>query len=172
MSLSLAVMADSEGRMQDAAQAYEDVLRSDPTDLDATINLAVLYWQATDYGMSASRQLPVEFVALAGRRLRELLGQASQRFGGRPEVTFWTKYIAWSDFGEETPLDECRNLLRDHPQYLEPAMLLFAQSAGSEAQEEAMELLAKCSVQTTRCRYIASVINGVLKRQKFGKAKH
>lgn len=167
MMLNEALAADREGRTEAAAAAYEGALASDPTDLAATLNLAVLYWQATDYGLSAVEQLQPEFVAHAGKRMRELLESAKQRFADHPEVLFWTKYVAWADLGEPFEAAECRELLRRHPDYLEPAMVLFSMSGGTEAEPEAMQLLEKCSKErTTRCRYIASVLNGVLKRRR------
>lgn len=165
MNLADALVIDQSGRIQDAATAYESVLESNPADIEATLNLTVLYWQATDYGLSATAQLQPEFVAHAGKRLRELLESAKQCFTDRPEVVFWTKYIAWADLGESFEPAECRELLRNHPEYLEPAIVLFSMSRGTEAEAEAMQLLQRCSVEgTLRCRYVVSVIEGVLKR--------
>jgi hypothetical protein len=167
MMLAEALAADREGRTQDAASAYEATLLSEPLDLTAILNLTVLYWHATDYGVSATEHLSREFVALAGSRFRELLKVAQVRFPERPEVLFWTKYIGWAELGEAFEPEECRSLLADHPEYLEPALVLFARSAGVEAEAEAMQLLARCSKEgTARCRYIVSVINGVLKRRR------
>lgn len=171
MTLAEALAADREGRTQDAAAAYEGVLRSDPVDITAILNLAVLYWQATDYGVATAEHLPPEFVALAGRRFRELLQLAHERFPERPEVLFWTKYIAWADLGEPFDPAECRKILRDYPEYLEPALVLFSSSAGAEGEAEAMQLLERCSEElTARCRYIVSVLNGVLKRRRSRKS--
>ena len=36
-------------------------------------------------------------------------------FPNRPEMTFWTKYIAWADLNEPFEVEECRELLREHP---------------------------------------------------------
>lgn len=167
MTLAEALAADRQGRIQDAAIAYESVLLSAPDDLAATMNLAVLYWQATDPGISAAERLPPEFIALAGKRSRELLEAAQRRFPSEPELLFWPRYIAWADLGEPFDLAECRELLRQHPEYLEPAFVLFSRSAGAEAEAEAMKLLERCSEDpTARCRYIVSVIKGVLKRRR------
>jgi hypothetical protein len=169
MRLTEALVLDRQGRIQEAAAAYETVLQEAPDHLEGMLNLLVLYWQATDYGTSAAARLSPEFVDLAGRRLRELLASAHKRFPGRPEVVFWAKYIAWADFGDPFELAECRELLRAHPSYLEPALLLYSMSAGAEAEPEAMQLLERCSnEQTARCRYIVSVLDGVLKRRRTG----
>ena len=167
MTLAEALVADRQGRTQDAATVYEAVLLSAPDDLTATMNLAVLYWQATDFGNSAAEHLPPEFVAHAGKRLRELVGAAQGRFPREPEVLFWSRYVAWADVGEPFDPAECRELLRLYPDYLEPAFVLFSRSAGTEAEVEAMKLLERCSEDpTARNRYIVSVIKGVLKRRR------
>jgi len=167
MRLVEALAADRQGRIQDAAAAYEGVLLSTPNDLTATVNLVVLYWQATDFGVSATKRLPPAFVASAGRRFRELLEAAQKRFPNQPELLFWARYIAWADLGDPFEPAECRELLCHHPEYLEPAFALFSRSDGTEAEAEAMKLLDRCSeTPTARCRYVASVINGVLKRRR------
>lgn len=167
MTLDDALAADCDGRVREAAAAYESVLLSAPVDLTALVNLTVLYWQATDFGYSASRHLDVEFVAEAAKRIPELLTMAHERCTGRPEIEFWTKYIRWIDLGEPFDSEDCRQLLNRYPEYLEPAVVLFLRTGGAESEAETMRLLESCSRNpTTRCRYIASVIEGVLTRNK------
>jgi len=70
--------------------------------------------------------------------------------------------------GEPLESAECRQLMREHPDYLEPAFVVFALSAGTEAEPEAMRLLADCSEQpTARARYVTSIINAALQRQRW-----
>jgi hypothetical protein len=49
MSLASALQADRDGRIEAAADLYEAALSEEPTSLVALINLAVLYWRATEY---------------------------------------------------------------------------------------------------------------------------
>jgi len=166
MTLEEAHAADREERVEDAARLYEAALVADPGNADALVELVVLYWQATDYGVWKSKGINREFVGFAGKRFRELLGQGSDSFPGSPAIRFWAKYIAWADLGEPLDGDECRTLLRGRPEYLEPAMFLFAASQGSECESEARRLLHVCEqVGTSRCRYVVSVIEGVFKRR-------
>jgi hypothetical protein len=168
MELADALAADEGGRFQEAAAAYEQWLRLNPADLQITLNLLVLYWQATDVDTTSGDRLPRDFRPHASRRVRELLEAAERQFPSRAEVRFWTKYIAWADRGEPLDLLECRQLLRAQPGYLEPALALFSSSAGEEAEPEAMRLLAVHSEQpTARGRYVTSVINGVLQRRRW-----
>lgn len=129
------------------------------------MNLALLYWQATDPGMAAGKKLAPEFFAKAGSRLPKLLDEAKRRFPASTEARFWAKYIAWADLGEPLDTDECRRLLREDPTTLIPAMRLFATSQGKEAEAEAHELLRRCREDgTTGARYVVSVLEAVMKR--------
>jgi hypothetical protein len=171
MTCAYAVTADENGWLQQAAAGYEAALLADPADLQATLNLAVLYWQAAGHGSCAPDSIPAEFRSQAGQRLPELLESASQRFAGNAEVTFWKKYIAAAGAGAALGPGECRQLMLARPDYLEPAFVVFAESAGTEAEPEAMRLLADYSEQpTTRARYVTSIINAALSRQRWRSA--
>jgi hypothetical protein len=196
--------ADENGRFQEAAASYEAALLADPADLEATVNLAVLYWQATGRGHGASGALPQEFVKHAQKRLRELLGSASdraatersareppagasegdraasegipsgetpsggERFADCAELRFWKKYITAADAGKPLQPSECRQLMQERPDYLEPAFVVFSDSAGEEAEPEAMRLLVAYSAQpTARGRYVTSVINAVMRKARW-----
>jgi len=165
MTFQDALDADRKGELQLAATGYEAVLAGGEASLEVLLNLAVLYWQATDTGMAAAKKLNPDFLATAGRRFSELLTEAQTRFPMSTEPRFWRRYIAWADLGETFGGDECRELLREDPAALVPAMHLFAISQGKEAEADALELHRRCQDEgTTRARYLASVIQGVLKR--------
>jgi hypothetical protein len=204
MLRAYALTADENGRFQEAAASYEATLLADPADLEATVNLAVLYWQAAGCSRAASGSLPQEFLKHAQKRLQELLGSASdraaterpareppagvsegdraasegipsgetpsggERFAGRAELRFWKKYITAADAGEPLQPSECRQLMQERPDYLEPAFVVFSDSSGQEAEPEAMRLLVDCSEQpTARGRYVISIINAVMRKQRW-----
>jgi hypothetical protein len=163
-----AVTADENGRFREAAASYEAALLSDPTDLEATVNLAVLYWRVTGSARPAAVSLPQGFLKHARERLRELLQSAGERFAGSVELRFWTKYIAATDAGEPLESSECRQLMQERPDYLEPAFVVFSGSAGEEAEPEAMRLLVDYSEQpTARGRYVTSIINDVMRKARW-----
>jgi hypothetical protein len=165
MSLSQALAADQAGDIESAAAEYETIITTGDLSLQVLLNLAVLYWQATDIGLAAAKKLSHGFFQTAARRFPELLEQARQQFPDSTEAQFWEKYIAWADLGEKLDSDDARRMLREDPATLVPAMLLFALSGGKEAQTEAAELLHCCKQDgTTRARYIISVLEGVMKR--------
>jgi len=167
MTRAYALTADENGWFQQAAAGYEATLVANPADLETTVNLAVLYWQAAAHGTCRPGCVSAEFSSYARRRLPELLESASRRFAGCAEVRFWNRYIAAAESGE--PLEpECRQLMRERPDYLEPAFVVFAESAGEEAEPEAMRLLADYSEQpTARGRYVTSIISAALRRQRW-----
>ncbi len=137
--------------------------REEPLPIEKLIDLIVLYWQATDYGISSSAGLTADFVARAGRRVAELLLRAEQQFPRSPQVAFWKKYIAWTDTGGNLDTEECRELLRKYPDYKEPAMYVFSTSRGRECLAEALELHERVrDTDTFRARYVTSVIEAVL----------
>lgn len=165
MSAADALSADRAGELERAASRYEELLAGGVADLDTLLNLAMLYWQATDPGMAASQKLPPEFLARAGKRVPELLAEAELRFPARTEPRFWRRYTAWADLGEPFDVAECQELLREDPGSLVPAMHIFAVSQGKDAEPLARELLRRCHADgTTLSRYVASVIEGVLRR--------
>lgn len=165
MKLREALAADREGELPLAAARYEEALAGGEASLEVLLDLAVLCWQATDAGTAAGKKLSPDFLATAGRRFPELLAEAQRRFPTSAEPRFWKRHIAWADLCEPFGRDECRELLREDRATLVPAMQLFAVSRGKEAEADARELLRRCEHDgTTRARYVASVIQGVLKR--------
>lgn len=166
-----AVAADENGQFQQAAAGYEAALRSDPGDIEATVNLMVLYWQVTNRHAACAAPMPADFRSHALERLRELLDSAARRFTLSAEVRFWKKYIAADQAGRSFELAEGRRLLREDPDYLEPAFVVFSDSAGAEAEPQAMRLLADYSEQpTARGRYVTAMISAGLRRQRWREA--
>jgi hypothetical protein len=154
-----------ESNIVDSAAALEAKLRLDPTNLEAIIDLAILYWTANDHGIAISIGLPVEFSSMGWRRWRELLELAESLYPKSPAVSFWAKYIRSIEGEEPFRLEECRELLRRQPEFLDPAMAVFAWSGGKEAQEEAARLIENCAPSSTwRCQYVRSMIEKHLGR--------
>ncbi|QSQ18776.1 hypothetical protein JY651_25800 [Pyxidicoccus parkwayensis] len=172
MSVVDAISLEREGRIEQASTLYEEALASGERTLQVFLNLAILYWQSTDPGLSSARGLSPRFVAKAGARIPTLLSDARSEFPHSAEVEFWRRYIAWADLGEPFSTDECRKLLHEAPSTLVPAMYLFSLSQGRECHQEALELLETCRADgSTRARYVCSVIESELKRSKWAQ-KH
>lgn len=166
MSLEEALAADRAGDLVLAAEAYESAIAHGESSLDAFVNLALLYWQSTDPGMAASKRLSAAFMDTASRRMTELLEEAERRYPSSTAVRFWKRYIAWTDLGGPAPEKSfCRELLREDPTVLAPAMYLFSASNGSEAGVEAAELLQQArAAGTTGARYVSSFLEAAMRR--------
>ena len=168
MMKAYALAADQNGQLQQAAACYEAVLLSNPEDLESTVNLLVLYWRIGEPARSLTGPLPLEFRSHAARRLPELLDSAAHRFATAAQIHFWRTYIAAARRGESLARATCRQLLNEHPDYLEPAFVVFSESKGTEAEVEAMRLLADYSEHSTaRGRYVTSVITAALRKQRL-----
>ena len=149
MSFADALAADQAGDLEEAAAAYEDILVREGPNVRVLLNLVLLYWQSTDFGLSSAKQLTPTFVARAGQRVPTLLAEANRAFPKSTEVQFWKRYIQWADLGEEFAVDECRELLLREPKVLVPVLHLFAQSRGLEHEQEALALLRQCEQEPT-----------------------
>src|SRR5690606_35582342 len=93
-SLAEALVADRSGEIESAAVAYENVLAAGDRSQHVLLNLALLYWQATDPGLAADKRLGHDFFSRAGRCFPELLDEAEQRFPNSTAARFWRRYIA------------------------------------------------------------------------------
>lgn len=169
MNVSEAVAADRSGHLEEAANLYERAVGAGNASLETLLNLAVLYWQVTDYGISTALGLRKEFIDTAGRRFPEILARAEHEHPASGEVKFWRRYIRWADLGESLTSEDCASFMEREPSVLTPAMHIYAQSGGAEAEASAMELLRRCKDDgTTRARYVYSVIDGVRRRRSRG----
>lgn len=156
-----------ESDLRASADFLEKKILQEPTAAENYIELMVLYWQSTDYGLSTASNLSVDFMNLAGRRLSEIIESAEKYCPGDALISFWVRYIKWIDLGEPFELQDCRNLLSASKGF-DPAFMLFLASDGLEARQETMNLLDLCANKNSlRCGYIRSVVDGVLKRERF-----
>lgn len=169
MKLSDAIEAEQAERFEEAARLYEALIRQEHPPLEGFVNLLVLYWQVTEYGFWVDSDLELGFVKYAAERLSEMLKSEAGQLSDNPQVDFWVKYIRWADYGGALEVGECRKLLREHPEYLEPAMFVFSTTQGADCEKEAVELLKACrEINTCRTRYVASVIESTIARKAHG----
>lgn len=168
MTFEEAVHADRAGDLERAAGLYEEVLSSREPPLVSFANLAVLYWQCTDYGFWPARHLDGVFVRRAGARVFDVLKEACDLFPESREIMFWDRYIRWADLGAEFAVEQCEHLFRDAPNVLTPVMYLFTQSGSARYFEEAKLLLRECDEdRSVRAQYIASVLRSAFNRRSW-----
>lgn len=165
MSLASAMALDRAGHIERAATDYEEVIAAGEAPLAVLLDLALLYWQATDPGLAAAGHIDPLFMTVAGGRCEELLVDAERRFPRSTAVRFWKRYIAWADLGEPFTPDECEGLLREDPTELWPALHLFAAHDRPDVRPAAEELLRQSRGRgTTGARYVVSVLESAMKR--------
>lgn len=163
MNIGVAIRLDREGKLASAARAYEDLLEAHVKSGEVLANLLVLYWQATDFGFWTTKGLSPEFVDVAGRRLWTMLSWEDSSLVRLPEYLFWSRYIRWADLNEGFSFDECISIMREYPDYPEPAMFAYAASEGRQMKREAEQLLESCStIGTVRANYVTSVLSSSL----------
>ena len=166
MNLDEALAADRRGDLLLAIDGYEAAVQRGEASLETLMNLAVLYWQIAEPGVSAANALGPDAIEHAFRRSREVVEYAERRFPANAEPRFWRCYFAWADLGEPLDPDMCRTLLREDRTTMVPAFHLFALSQGKECEQEAFELLRRFNADpTAKGRYVSSVIDGVLRRR-------
>jgi hypothetical protein len=164
MGLADALREDRAGNVAVAAELYEASLEQDGPSLEAMLNLAAIYWLASDPGFIGEHGLTPLFLERAGRR-PDLWAVAEARYPDSTEPTFWRRWTASVDDDDEFSNEECAALLRKDPSQLVPVMKLCDESGAYE--REAAQLLRQCRLDnTTRSQYVASVIDGVNRRRK------
>src|SRR5262245_36170266 len=99
------------GKVILAAEAYEQITKGAAPTSEVYINLAVLYWQSTDYGFSASTGLPRDFISYAGERYGQLIHEASELHPDVPEIFFWKLYFDFVTLGEPPFVEQCKSLV-------------------------------------------------------------
>lgn len=164
MSFSEAKLANQSDDMVVAADLYEAALAAGDDSLELLLNLALLYWEATDPGAAAALDLSADFFHKAAFRRVELLDQSVRMYPRSTAARFWKTYTEWPDLGRDFDVEDCRKLLREDPTVLEPALYLFSLSGDREAGAEARDLLRQCREDgTTGARYVAAVIKATVK---------
>lgn len=98
--LDAARAADRSGRVVEASQLYEAAIEDGTADLDAHLDLAILYACALDGGFAAYHRLDVEFVNFAVGRVDELFDAARERFKVTLEVDGWWLFAHCAFFGD------------------------------------------------------------------------
>ncbi|WP_386069866.1 hypothetical protein ACFJIW_05830 [Tahibacter sp. UC22_41] len=165
MSEPMKADASAAARWAAQADACERALSERPDDPSAWMDLTILYWLATDYGISVGAGMPVDFFRIAGDRLAALLEVGRTRFAECPQVEFWTRYIEWIEYGRPLAIADCRAWLAREPQFKDPAVFAFMTSPHAAPDRDVAQLLAECRGQDTeRARYLVSVIESAMLR--------
>ena len=158
--LSTARDEDAADRPVSAIEAYEEALASEDVELDAYLDLAVLYLECCDFGFAAHYKVPPELEASAYDKALEVLDRAELRFGRHSEITFWRHYLRMAVLGDALEADEVLKLVRED-ESLVPFLLLVGTPAASEHARRLEALLNQVGEgRTARQR----LVKGILER--------
>lgn len=156
----MALEHDIAQEIEKAAEYYEISIRESEATLDAYINLACLYWQATDFGFNAALNLPADFIKIAGSRMYAVLESAEKIFGHHSELTFWRMYFDFTSVGEPPFPEKALELAQQSDDTLVPYMHVYDQTRDEKYRIQVEQLLEEAnSTPTTKNRYIASILN-------------
>jgi len=160
-----AIELDVAGRIEDAAEQYERAIAERGVPIEAFLNLAFIYWQATDYGFLTTHGLTPAFVERADTRCSEILEEAQDRYPDHLELVFWSRYFDYMTLGEP-PLDDGRFLEAMKRDRVEASLVyLFPLRPTPECLPAVRRMIADAEREpTTKNRYIVAVLRGALNR--------
>lgn len=151
--LGLARRLDRDGRLAEAACAYEQVLRRSDPGMDVHLNLIGLYFCALDPSEAAHYNVGEPFRELARLRFDELVAVVRERWPKCVEGWFWRQY---SDrlFGDGPVfVRELEKRLKGSKELVPFAYLSLAGKAASYRQQiQALRVLGNVQL-TARMRY-------------------
>ena len=158
---SMAVQADISQNILKAAKLYEKAIKSKSPNVDSFINLAVLYWDATDFGKSVT--LPRPFFDIAATRYPQVISLGLELFEDNPELLFWEDYCKAIRIGDPMNLELYIELVNKYPTLLTPYFVIWPEKQNKKDYNKVIALYEKCKqLKTTKNRYILSVVEGSL----------
>jgi len=148
---------DHQDMPLEAAWAYEIAITDTRSDLALHLDLAALYFTASDTGYAATHHLSQEFADVAYDRGMAILADAQRRFGANAEIEFWRLYLREHVLGELVPREAYLKLAFTNETRL-PYLALYVASAGQEFSSEVAPLRHSVRLgRTARERYIKSL---------------
>lgn len=160
--LDVAREADRERRLVEAAEAYERVMRDEMPELDVYLDAAVLYMEASDFGVASGLHLPDAFYQVAIPNALRALENARARFGEQPDIAFWTRYVRWICLGPDIDLAEALALERAGAKDVYLYLAQVDEVAPQFAAQSAALLESVSEERTERERYLKSVLDSAL----------
>jgi hypothetical protein len=153
---------DALDRPVEAARAYKAAIRTGSADLEAYLDLAVLYFACLDAGYATHHRLGQEFLDTCNPF--QELDRAQARFGPHPEIIFWRHYMRFIYLGEQPDHQLAAQLARSG-EILVPCLLPLMCGPHPESHRAEGERLLD-SVRngaSVRERYVRSVLESCLR---------
>ncbi len=146
-----------------AAWAYELAIGHEPVDVEAFLDVAVIYIAAAEYGYQSAHALPEPYIRGTWEGLTRVLGVARDRFGHCDEISFWARFLQRSVLDEDDQFDDdCRLWLRRR-ESLVPSFYVYTCLREPSAEADARLLFEQVRAgRTTRDRFILSYLRSNL----------
>lgn len=142
----------------EAAQSYEQAIIQSDADINAYLDLVLVYLESCDFGYAAHHKLPSEFEKDAYGNALRVLDSAEAKFGDHVEIKFWRHLAAFKVLGEDISDDVLRPLLNPD-QSLVPFYFAYLQSEENLYRNEVIKLKIQVKPRSTcRQRFIDGII--------------
>jgi hypothetical protein len=110
MIAELANALDRQGRVLEAAWAYEMAMRDSAHSLDGILDLVAVYYTLSNPGRYMFAPSRPEIASVAMARARELLAIAIERFRPDVEIETWVLMLRAHRYGENVPFEAFERL--------------------------------------------------------------
>jgi len=97
---------DRLDKPSEAAETYEEAIRTADAPLDMYVDLVALYFVCGDPGYYGEHNLSNEFCTNAYYRMFELETEAQKKFGYNSEIKFWIRFMGDVLYGETVSGEE------------------------------------------------------------------
>jgi len=157
-NLDIAVSYDIEMDYITAAEYYERSIETEGYP-DTFLNLSVLYFQFTDFGINAALSLPNEFVKKAFDRFDPVITEGISKFPRNTEMRFWKRYFNRTINSELTEA-EVLEILYQGEFSNAPFFFLYLLKPNTYSRQRD-KLLVECrNLPTAKNKWILSLIDG------------
>lgn len=155
--LETAIHYDINKEYLNAASYYERSIEKEGFP-DSFINLAVLYFQFTDYGINASSGLSLEFIHKAFDSYRLIIDYGISKYPSNSEMKFWKEYFRHRTIYDDLTEQDVLAILRDGDFSIVPYFFLYLLKPDNY-QAERQKLIQSChKLLTSKNRWILSLI--------------
>jgi hypothetical protein len=109
----LAASLDSEGRLLEAAWAYELAMSASRLSADGVLNLIAIYYSLSDPGRYMAMPGGSAIASVADVRAREILADRSRHVGAASEFEAWNLLFRAHVDGENVPMEAFERLVAE-----------------------------------------------------------
>lgn len=163
--MEVAIIKEINKEYLEAVNYYEDEItnRRLSASLDSYINLAFLYWCFAFelYEFNIPNNISEDWSSIGGKRYSEVLELGLNNYPDSVELNFWKRYFLHITFGEEFPVQDCKQLIEKYGDAKSKVPYFFLYLFDKEKyKEEKVMLIDECNKKpTAKNLYIKSVLN-------------